>query len=167
MSIKPFPSFVPGRPPVPTPVTQDSPIETDVLTQAEYEVFRDALPTWRDRLIAMLLRDSGLRVHDLLTLEVGHCALDGPSFIIYIRRSKKKNVTTYESVYIIPALGAELRDYINGRSMTQTEQVFGKAGSIRGSNKTTARGLRLVFAKAGNDSLGRPVLPQDCGSSLV
>ena len=62
-------------------------IAQDTLTQDEYEAFKAALPTWRDRLICMLLRNTGLRINELLKLPVAHCALDGPSFIIFIQRS--------------------------------------------------------------------------------
>ena len=31
-----------------------APVVRDVLTLAEYESFRDALPTWRDRLLAKI-----------------------------------------------------------------------------------------------------------------
>ena len=56
----------------------DAPVTQDVLTQAEYEAFRDALPNWRDRLIAMVLRNTGLRVNEVLGLLVKECALDSP-----------------------------------------------------------------------------------------
>ena len=72
------------------PPTLDAPITQDVLTQAEYEAFRDALPTWRDRLIAMVLRNTGLRINEVLALKVQHCALDGPASMIYVQRSKKR-----------------------------------------------------------------------------
>lgn len=167
MTIQSFHGSVSERPPIQPLIELDAPVATDVLTQTEYEVFRDALPTWRDRLIAMLLRNSGIKVNELLSLEVRHYVLDGPSFIIYIRRSKKRNATTYQPIYINPGLGVQLRDYIKGRFMGQTEQVFGNAGSTRGSNKITARGLRFVFAKAGTESLGRPVQPKEFRSFFV
>ncbi len=105
MTIQSFHGPVSERPPIQPLIELDAPVATDVLTQTEYEVFRDALPTWRDRLIAMLLRNSGIRVNELLSLEVRHCVLDGPSFIVYIRRSKKRNATTYQPIYINPGLG--------------------------------------------------------------
>ncbi|MCH7737579.1 MAG: tyrosine-type recombinase/integrase [Chloroflexi bacterium] len=67
-----------------------APVAQDVLTQAEYEAFRDALPNWRDRLIAMVLRNTGLRVNEVLSLLVKECALDSPTSIIYVQRSKKR-----------------------------------------------------------------------------
>ncbi len=74
-------------------------IAQDTLTQDEYEAFKAALPSWRDHLIAMLLHNTGLRVNELLSLEVRHCALEGPAFIIYIQRSKKRVNTEYSPRY--------------------------------------------------------------------
>ena len=90
------------------PPTLDAPITQDVLTQAEYERFRDALPNWRDRLIAMVLRNTGLRINEVLSLEVRHCVLDGPTYIIYLQRSKKRRKTEYDPIYINPGLGVQL-----------------------------------------------------------
>ena len=147
--------------------TLDAPVAQDVLTQAEYEAFRDALPNWRDRLIAMVLRNTGLRVNEVLGLQVKECALDGPASIIYIQRSKKRRQTQYDPIYINPGLGVQLRDYIKGQQMALTDQVFGNAGTSRGSHKITARGLRFVFEKAGIASLGRPVQPKEFRSFFV
>ena len=152
---------------VPIPATLDAPVVQDVLTQAEYEAFRDALPNWRDRLIAMVLRNTGLRINEVLSLEVRHCVLGGPAFIIYVHRSKKRRSAEYDPVYINPGLGVQLRDYIKGQQMAPTEQVFGNLGTSRGSHKITARGLRFVFDKAGLASIGRPVQPKEFRSFFV
>ena len=82
-----------------------APVMRDVLTQAEYESFRDALPTWRDRLVAMILRNTGLRINEVLSLIVKECALDGPTSIIYVQRSKRRRAVEYEPIYINPGLG--------------------------------------------------------------
>ena len=147
--------------------TLDGPITQDVLTQAEYEAFRDALPTWRDRLIAMVLRNTGLRVNEVLGLLVKECAMDGPTYIIYVQRSKKCSLAEYEPIYINPGLGAQLRDYIKGQQMALKDLVFGNSSTIRGAHKITARGLRFVFEKAGIASIGRPVRPKEFRSFFV
>ena len=147
--------------------TLDAPVAQDVLTQAEYERFRDALSNWRDRLIAMVLRNTGLRVNEVLGLLVKECALDGPTSIIYVQRSKKRRQTQYDPIYINPGLGVQLRDYIKGQQMALTDQVFGNAGTSRGSHKITARGLRFVFEKAGIGSIGRPVQPKEFRTFFV
>ncbi len=145
----------------------DAPVAQDILTQAEYEAFRDALPTWRDRLITMVLRNTGLRINEILSLEVHHCVLDGPAYIIYVQRSKKRRVAEYEPIYINPGLGVQLRDYIKGQQMALTDRVFGNSGTGRGSIKITARGLRFVFGKAGIASIGRPVQPKEFRSFFI
>ena len=43
-------------------------IAQDTLTQDEYEAFKAALPSWRDRLVCMMLRNTGLRINELLKL---------------------------------------------------------------------------------------------------
>ena len=90
-------------------------IAQDTLTQDEYEAFKAALPSWRDRLICMLLRNTGLRANELLKLTSAECSLEGPSYVVYIRRSKKKQ-TVYEALYVNPGLGVQLRDYIKGNN---------------------------------------------------
>ena len=145
--------------------TLEAPVAQDILTQPEYERFRDALPSWRDRLIAMVLRNTGLRINEVLSMEVSHCALEGPTFIIYVQRSKKRTTTKYEPIYINPGLGVQLRDYIKGQQMQLTDLVFGNSGTGRGSIKITARGLRFVFEKAGMASIGRPG-PRSSATSL-
>ena len=154
-----------------TAITQipalDAPVAQDVLTQAEYERFRDALPNWRDRLIAMVLRNTGLRVNEVLGLLVKECALEGPTSIIYVKRLKKRRETHYDPIYINPGLGVQLRDYIKGQQMALTDQVFGNSGTSRGSHKITARGLRFVFEKAGLASIGRPVQPKEFRTFFV
>ena len=167
MALQPVPSFLPLQAVIQPIPDLGAPVVQDVLTQAEYEAFRDALPTWRDRLIAMLLRNSGLRVNEVLALEGGHCMLDGPTFIIYVQRSKKRNTTSFEPIYINPGLGVQLRDFIEGQQMAPMDQVFGNTGASRGSIKITARGLRFVFEKAGIASIGRPVQPKEFRSFFV
>ena len=75
----------------------------------------------------MVLRNTGLRVNEVLDMEVRHCMLEGPDFIIYVQRSKKRRTTEYEPIYINPGLGVQLRDYIKGNAYTMTEPIFGNA----------------------------------------
>ena len=149
------------------PALIDGLVAQDVLTQDEYEAFKAALPASRDRLIAMLLRNTGIRVNELLSLEIRHCMLDGPAFIIYVQRSKKRGATEYEPLYINPGLGVQLRDYIRGNAYAQTERLFGNGPNERDSRKITARGLRFVFEKTGRQSIGRKVSSRDFRSFFV
>ena len=117
MTFQPGPGTVLQKTAIPAIPDLGAPVVQDVLTQVEYEAFRDALPTWRDRLIAMLLRNTGLRINEVLSLMVKECALDGPTSVIYVRRSKKRRTTEYEPIYINPGLGVQLRDYMKGQQM--------------------------------------------------
>ena len=65
-----------------------------------------------------------MRINELLKLTAAECAIEGPSYIAYIRRSKKKQ-TVYEALYLNPGLGVQLRDYIKGNNYTLTEPIFG------------------------------------------
>ena len=141
-------------------------IAQDTLTQDEYEAFKTALPSWRDRLLCMLLRNTGLRINELLKLPAAHCGLEGPTFIIYVKRSKKKQ-TVYEALYLNPGLGVQIRDYIKGNNYTMTEPIFGGGDNRRDSRKITQRGLRFIFEKTGREAIGRPISPKVFRSFFV
>ena len=144
-------------------------VAQDTLTQDEYEAFKAALPSWRDRLICMMLRNTGLRINELLSLPGAHCALGGPSYVIHVVRSKKRKgietTTVYEPIYINPGLGVRLRDYIKGNNYTMTEPIFGGGDNQRDARKITQRGLRFIFEKTGRESIGRPA-PRRSAASL-
>ena len=146
-------------------------VAQDTLTQDEYEAFKAALPSWRDRLICMMLRNTGLRINELLSLPGAHCALGGPSYVIHVVRSKKRKgietTTVYEPIYINPGLGVQLRDYIKGNNYTMTEPIFGGGDNQRDARKITHRGLRFIFEKTGRESIGRPISPKAFRSLFV
>ncbi len=136
----------------------DAPVMQDGLTQGEYELFRDTLPNFRDRLICMVLRNTGLRINEVLSLTPPQIRFDGPTTRLYIQRSKKRNtLVLYEPVYLQPGLGVQLRDYIRGQDLTQTARVF----------NIKIRGLRYIFADAGMKSIGRAVTPREFRSFFV
>ncbi len=158
MTIQPY------KPQLPAHI--DGHVAQDTLTQDEYEAFKAALPSWRDRLICMLLRNTGLRINELLKLTAAECAIEGPSYIAYIRRSKKKQ-TVYEALYLNPGLGVQLRDYVKGNNYTLTEPIFGGGDNKRDARKITQRGLRFIFEKAGREAIGRPISPKAFRSFFV
>ena len=138
----------------------DAPLMRDTLTQGEYETFRDALTNWRDRLICMVLRNTGLRINEVLGLQVRSCklpTLENPASILLIQRSKKRGQAETEPIYINPNLGVQLRDYIKGRFLKPTDKVF----------NSKDRALRYAFEKAGITALGRPVQPKEFRSLFV
>lgn len=153
MTIQPY------SPPVPAHL--NGRVAQDTLTQDEYERFKAALPSWRDRLITMLLRNTGLRINELLGLEVRNFALDGPAYIVYVIRSKKAQNTEYDPIYINPDLGVQLKDYIKVHGYKQIETLFGGGNNTRDPRKITDRGLRQVFERTGLVAIGRKVKPKD------
>ena len=86
MIFQPDTGIVPRKTAIPAVPELGAPVIRDVLTQAEYESFRDALPSWSDRLIAMVLRNTSLRINEVLSLMVKECVLDGPTPITYVHR---------------------------------------------------------------------------------
>lgn len=138
----------------PPPALQltDGTIQADALTHQEYEAFRDALPTWRDRLMAKVLRATGLRISEFLRLEVRHYSLAGPDFYLLVKRAKKRQKQgEYERIYLPPGLGVELRDYIRGNHLQEGQRVF----------PMTARNFGYICTRAGWKALGRPLHPHE------
>ena len=125
------------------------------LDQAAYQAFKAALPTWRDMLIAMMLRATGLRVMELLRLERRHYEVEGPEYAVVVERSKKRQRRAkdarYERVYLPPQLGVEIRHYILGQHLAANARVF----------QIGDRWLRRVFETAGEKALGRSVHPHE------
>lgn len=115
----------------------------------------------------MLLRNTGLRVNELLKISAQYCTLEGPSYIIWIQRSKKSSQIVHEPIYINPGLGVHLRDYLKGNNYTLTEPIFGGGNDKRDARKLTDRGLRFVFKMAGEKVLGRPISPKAFRSFFV
>lgn len=152
MTIQPAITNLPAIPDLDAPVMQDG------LSQGEYERFRDALPNWRDRLICMVLRNTGLRINEVLSLTVRQCNLHGPVSLIYVQRSKKRTVEVpFEPIYLNAGLGVQLRDWIQAHNLAQTDRVF----------NIKIRGLRHNFTNAGMVALGRPVTPKEFRSFFV
>jgi len=150
------------------PPSLGGPVMRDGLTKDEYRVFRDAMPTWRDRLICMALRNTGLRINELLNIEEHQTSLgvDGPTYLLFVQRSKKRDKTEFEPIYISPDLGVQMVDWIRVNHIAPKERIFGQRGrQINPPHynpfQITDRGLRHVFAKAGLEVLGRPIMPKD------
>ena len=143
-------------------------IMRDTLHQSEYVAFRDLLPTWRDRLICMMLRNTGLRINELLRLETRFFELGGPEFFVYSQRLKSRNRDVpYEPHYLNANLGVQMRDYIKSNGLTPAEMVFGQLPGQRDRRKISARGIRFVFGTIGKKSIGRPVMPKDFRSFWI
>jgi len=129
------------RVPLIVPAFSGGTVRSDPLTQEEYVAIRDALPTYRDILIAKLLRASGLRIAEVLGnprarkrpqlgITPSHLFQEegGVRWYIVVQRGKKRtrpgDLPNYEAVYLPPGLGVELRDYIRGRGVKPGERIF-------------------------------------------
>ena len=145
------------------PPALGGPVMRDGLTKDEYRAFRDAMPTWRDRLICMALRNTGLRINELLAIEERQTSLGvgGPTYILYVQRSKKRGTTEYEPIYISAVLGVQMASWIQVHTIEPTEPIFGNTNSSHTRDKITDRGLRHVFADVGRKTLGRPIMPKE------
>ena len=142
---------------IPVPPALDAPVVHDGLTQDEYKALRNAMPSHRDRLITMTLRNTGLRIGELLKVEKRHTMLSGPDYIIYIQRSKKRREVEYEPIYLTPDLGANLSDYIRAHQLREIDKIFGNESSQRSGEAITQRGYDKVLRKTAAAVLGRPV----------
>ena len=146
---------------IPVPPALDGQVVRDGLTQGEYQIFRDSLTSWRDRIICMCLRNTGLRIGELLALEVGKTMLNGPDYIFYILRSKKRRTTEYEPVYLNPALGVQLNDYIKAQHLAPNKKIFGQEPGSRDKDHISANGVQKLYRKIGKQVLNRPIQTRD------
>ena len=145
------------------PPALGGPVMRDGLTKDEYRAFRDAMPTWRDRLICMALRNTGLRINELLHIEEHQTTLGvkSPTYLLFVQRSKKREKIEFEPIYISPDLGVQMVDWIRVHRIKPKERVFGQGDREYNTAKITDRGLRHVFAKVGLEVLGRPIMPKE------
>ena len=145
------------------PPALGGPVMRDGLTKDEYRAFRDAMPTWRDRLICMALRNTGLRINELLHIEEHQTTLGvkSPTYLLFVQRSKKRENIEFEPIYISPDLGVQMVDWIRVHRIKPKERVFGQGNREYNTAKITDRGLRHVFAKVGLEVLGRPIMPKE------
>ena len=136
------------------------------LTQADYGAMKRATQSrkdsraWRDTLLLMTLRGTGLRIGEVRALEVRHIGRHGPVYVVFIQREKKRGKAEWESLPIAPALGQGLVEYVKGQHMEPNARVFGLS---------LAQIRNIVYA-AGNAALGHPVPPKalrDLYSSTV
>ena len=85
-------------------------MRTRAITDKELKALRQALP-WRDGLAMQIMRDTGLRVSDMLSLRVSD--LDSPTI-----RVKEQKTGKTRAVHLKPATRRELLQYVQGRPPT-------------------------------------------------
>ena len=111
----------------------------------------------------MALRNTGLRINELLHIEEHQTSLgvEGPTYLLFVQRSKKREETEFVPIYISPDLGVQLVQWIKIHNIKPKERIFGQADDSHNANKISDRGLRHVFAKYGLKALGRPIMPKE------
>lgn len=147
-------------PPLP-PVDLDLP---DSLSQREYEAIKLVLPTigqYRDLLLVKVLRNTGLRISEILgtlprkakqprpPFTPAALRWDGPAPYLLTIRGKQRGEPQWERVYLNPDLGMELQAYIQGLGLEATSKVF----------DVGQRQFERLFKAAAQEALGRPAHP--------
>ena len=126
-------------------------IRPDPLTQADYEAIKGVLRTYRDTLIVKLLRGTGLRISEALSLTRAHVNDSGLDSVLTVMRGKQAGAPLWDRVPLPRGLGLELRDYIRGQPRHQEERIF----------PVTTRRIQQVVRAAGIAAIGRPVHPHE------
>ena len=128
-----------------------SQIKPEPLTQTDYEKIKQVLRPYRNLLLCMILRATGLRINEMLRVQADHIQREGPTISLLIRRSKKGDKVLWEHMYLPPQLGVQLVAYVEGNSILPGQRIFG----------ITSRMVRYIFEKAGKTAIGRPVHPHE------
>ena len=127
-------------------------IQSPSLSQREYELLRDAMPTTRDQLICKVLRATGRRISEVLRCRVSEMVFNGPEVGLYLTRSKKRTEKPVYTLVPLPlGLGTLLRDYVKGNSLAPDQSIFG----------ITSRQVERVFVVASMRALGRRAHPHE------
>ena len=143
-------TIVPYRPPHPLSPFEGE-VQHDTLTQADYEALKSVLPRWRDVLLVMVLRGTGLRISEALRLTPEHLEENGPDTAVLVKRGKKRGKALYERVFLHPVVATALRDYIRGARISPGQRIFA----------IQRRQVGNIFHKAGMEAIGRPVHPHE------
>jgi integrase len=124
-------------------------MRTRAITDKELKALRQALP-WRDGLAMQIMRDTGLRVSDMLELRVSD--LNKPTIRVVEKKTGKTRV-----VHLRPATRRELLKYVQGRSQTDHIIRCNRSTLYRsihstalqlGMERISAHSARKAYAKA-------------------
>lgn len=127
------------------------------LEEKDYDALKDAMPTYTYLLILKLLRCSGVRISELLSLVPRQKSNVGLHHCILVKRAKQRGKETdqLDPIFMPGELGIEIDAYIKDHLRKPNEPIF--QGSKPGQ-RLTNRALEYVFHKAGLQ-IGRPVTP--------
>lgn len=136
------------------------PPESSSLTQAEYEVLRDSIRNWRDRLLCTLLRATGLRISEVLSLTPSQFNQGGliEDYYIVVRRGKTKDPQLFR-FYLPGDVALDLKRFIEGHRLSIYDRVFGN-GRDPSKHLSRVHAWR-IFKAAGVTALGRPIHPHE------
>ena len=122
------------------------------LSQADYERMKGAAAKgpWRDALLLMFLRNTGLRPHEIVRVNARDLEAQGGVFWVNLIRAKKRGLGIREALFLNPVLGQPLMAYVAGQHIAPQERVFG----------IMERQLRRVVYRISLEALGRRVEPK-------
>lgn len=132
-------------------------VDQGPLTQDDYERLKDSMPSYSYLLIVKLLRCTGLRISELLSITPSQKMRVGASHCIVVKRSKKRGneEDKLDAIFIHPEMGIELDSYIKDHFRKHTEPIF--QGNKLGL-RLTNRALEYVFRQA-SEKIERKVTP--------
>lgn len=122
-----------------------------VLTQDDYERMKRVTRCWRDTLLLMFLRNTGLRPSEVCAITLAQFIARPPVYYVLIQRAKKRGRAHWEPVYLSPNLGHPLSEYARGQNLRPTDRLFG----------LEARQVRNITYQAGMSAIGRRVQPRE------
>lgn len=123
-------------------------MRTRAITDRELRALRLALP-WRDGLAMQIMRDTGLRVSDMLRLTVAD--LERPSIRVVERKTGKLRV-----VHLRPSTRRELRRYVQGRPAAAPLIACNRSTLYRSIHDTALRlGMRRISAHSARKAYAR------------
>lgn len=127
-------------------------VKKEPLTQREYEVLKQFMPSVKYLLILKLLRGTGLRIAEILRTTPRHLQTDGLENWIVVTRGKQATKAPEQiRMFLHPELGIELRGYIQGQQIKLMDPIF----------KIRARQVERVFKVASTAHLSRAVHPHE------
>lgn len=124
------------------------PRKAEPLTQEEYELIKQQIPSYKYLLLVRLLRATGLREAEVMRLCPEHLERRGPDLYLLVRRGKKRKLE-YEAVAVHPEVATELLQWVQGNALRPGESLWPYKAKI----------FQRTFRRAAWAALGRRVTP--------
>jgi integrase len=147
---------------IPTDLSQQAmwnQVKHGPVVESDYEMLKDCMPSYTYLLIVKLLRCTGLRLSEILTLTSAQKQHVGLSHCVLIQRAKKRGneAAQLDPVFMPAELGIELDSYIKDHLRRPGDPVFQRAGGKQGK-RISNRALEYVFRQA-SEQIGRRITP--------